>query len=391
MARKKSPIRRVLNGRFLRWWALRKLCALFPALGMKLGFFPRPVTMIEAADEVLVDITQRLGLDDVAPDGEFVQRCAKHDTIEADFAFPDNAYTGDRLTLHRDTWIDTSTGYAVRPARRETIILRGQSANWNMTSARWNRPKVRLEGRVTFPVRATNYYHLMVENGLRLMDLVARPELADAPLTLAHAPPGTAAEEAMYRVIANSASHVGLHQVARDTHLIPDETVCFCPRNNNWEWSRFERATAQRFAAGFRAHYGNQDERHGPKLYISRAGVKLRGLRNGDELERALAERGFEIFVANGDNHPEQIARFASARQIVSIHGAGLTNLIFARPGAQVVEIFPSNFVKSPYWWISRQMGLEYRWVIGGPGDYDQNFPVEVADVNGALDAFGTG
>ena len=36
----------------------------------------------------------------------------------------------------------------------------------------------------------------------------------------------------------------------------------------------------------------------------------------------------------------DQIDHFAAADAIVGLHGAGLTNLVFAKPGARVLEIF---------------------------------------------------
>ncbi|MFK7943264.1 MAG: hypothetical protein AB8B85_10180, partial [Paracoccaceae bacterium] len=71
---------------------------------------------------------------------------------------------------------------------------------------------------------------------------------------------------------------------------------------------------------------------------------------------------------------------------VVAVHGAGLTNLLFCRPGTRVIEIFPGNFVKSPYWWLCRQLGLVHIPVTGGPGDYDQHFEVDIAAVTQALE-----
>jgi capsular polysaccharide biosynthesis protein len=138
-------------------------------------------------------------------------------------------------------------------------------------------------------------------------------------------------------------------------------------------------------AEAFSNVYGDSAKRETRLLYLSRAGSKLRSPLNEQGLEQALAERGAEIFTAADGNHPEQIARFRGADCIVSVHGAGLTNLVFARPGTRVIEIFPSNFVKSPYWRLARQLGLHYTPVIGGPGDYDQRFEVDVSAVMDAV------
>jgi capsular polysaccharide biosynthesis protein len=85
------------------------------------------------------------------------------------------------------------------------------------------------------------------------------------------------------------------------------------------------------------------------------------------------------------------VRRFAEADVIVAVHGAGLTNLLFARPGATVIEIFPENCIKSTYLWLARQMGLNYRALVGGPGDYRQAFQLPAdqfaAEIDEALRA----
>ncbi len=66
------------------------------------------------------------------------------------------------------------------------------------------------------------------------------------------------------------------------------------------------------------------------------------------------------------EEHPvrEQAAMFYHARQIVSVHGAGLTNLVFAQPGARVVEIFPPDLLEPIYFQIATLFGLHYEPVI---------------------------
>ena len=60
---------------------------------------------------------------------------------------------------------------------------------------------------------------------------------------------------------------------------------------------------------------------------------------NENELFAALAPLGFESIVPGEMSVAEQIATFSSARSIVGAHGAALTNMIFAPPGATIVEL----------------------------------------------------
>lgn len=165
----------------------------------------------------------------------------------------------------------------------------------------------------------------------------------------------------------------------------PDEVLMHFPLHENWEWPPVSRSQADRLRAAFSAHYGGMPEVNGGKLFLTRRSAKLRQLRNGDEIEEKLAREGFEIFQARDDNHAEQVAKFYAADIVVSVHGAGLTNLLFCRPGTRVIEIFPANQVKSTYWWICRHLGLHHVPVIAGQGDYHLHFHVDWDAINEAI------
>jgi capsular polysaccharide biosynthesis protein len=59
------------------------------------------------------------------------------------------------------------------------------------------------------------------------------------------------------------------------------------------------------------------------------------------------------------------VRRFGEADIIVAVHGPALANLIFARPGTTVLELFPENGVKSRFLWLATRMGLNYRALLG--------------------------
>ena len=75
------------------------------------------------------------------------------------------------------------------------------------------------------------------------------------------------------------------------------------------------------------------------RLFISRRDGTRRSVLNENELFAALAPLGFESIVPGEMSVAEQIATFSSARSIVGAHGAALTNMIFAPPGATIVEL----------------------------------------------------
>jgi capsular polysaccharide biosynthesis protein len=106
-------------------------------------------------------------------------------------------------------------------------------------------------------------------------------------------------------------------------------------------------------------------------LFVSRRDSNLRVMHNEAELEAALRPLGFTTFVAGEAPVTEQIRAFSRARVIVGAHGAGLTNLIFAPPGAFVLEIAtPGSIGMEEFRFIAGAMGQRIVTLVAErPGD----------------------
>lgn len=57
----------------------------------------------------------------------------------------------------------------------------------------------------------------------------------------------------------------------------------------------------------------------------------------------------------------EQVISMFSIDILFSVHGAGLTSVVFMLPGSAVLEIFPPMFRKPYYMMVSRASGVVYR------------------------------
>lgn len=104
---------------------------------------------------------------------------------------------------------------------------------------------------------------------------------------------------------------------------------------------------------------------HSPeKIYISREGSSFRRLVNREEIEAILKRYGYEEVRA--ENHPflEQAALFAKAKFIVTVHGAGLTHLIFAPSDCRLLELHPARYVNPAYFFLARECGQPYHYLI---------------------------
>jgi capsular polysaccharide biosynthesis protein len=102
-----------------------------------------------------------------------------------------------------------------------------------------------------------------------------------------------------------------------------------------------------------------------PYVYVSRARASRRRMTNEDSILSLLEPYGFQTFFLEELSFAEQISLFSNAKCIVSPHGAGLTNLVFASPGAKIIEIYSPNYVSVSYWNISSQIGLDYYYLFG--------------------------
>jgi hypothetical protein len=84
------------------------------------------------------------------------------------------------------------------------------------------------------------------------------------------------------------------------------------------------------------------------KIYLSRVG-QTRSPANERDLQRKLEQQGFANFDGSGMNLLSQIALFSSAKQLIGMHGAALSNIVWTPQGVDVCEIFSSGYMPSCY------------------------------------------
>ena len=156
-----------------------------------------------------------------------------------------------------------------------------------------------------------------------------------------------------------------------------------------------EQAAGLRYRDGWGHHFtrdllGDLSTGDGPgRLYVERGLVRNRRLKNEDALFSLLVERGFERARMDGLSVSEQARLFAGAEVVVGVHGAALTNLLFAPAGSKVVEIFPPGAVEVSYFAAATHSGLDYHYLVGEPrAGRNFDFTVDVAKLARLFDAF---
>jgi hypothetical protein len=130
------------------------------------------------------------------------------------------------------------------------------------------------------------------------------------------------------------------------------------------------------------------------RVYIRRTSAR-RGLLNEANIEDLLVRRfGFEVFDYR-DSGSSELAIMADAAIIVGPHGAGLSRMVFAPPGAHVVEILNPQWLYPFYWSLSQAAGHHYVPLVGSVGGKSlasspvptSNFIVDLAQLEESIDA----
>jgi capsular polysaccharide biosynthesis protein len=75
------------------------------------------------------------------------------------------------------------------------------------------------------------------------------------------------------------------------------------------------------------------------KIYVSRKRSRRRKVANEDEVFAVMKAYGFDIVYNEDLNFSQQVLFYSNVRYLVSVHGAGMTNMIFMPPGSVVFEL----------------------------------------------------
>jgi capsular polysaccharide biosynthesis protein len=93
-----------------------------------------------------------------------------------------------------------------------------------------------------------------------------------------------------------------------------------------------------------------------------------RQILNEDALLAALRPLGFERVFPEDFAFPDEVNLFRDAEIVIGALGAGMSNCIWCRPGAAMIELFSPCYVEVTNWLIANQVGLRYAYALGlGP------------------------
>ena len=112
------------------------------------------------------------------------------------------------------------------------------------------------------------------------------------------------------------------------------------------------------------------------RIYITRRLVNRRVVLNEAELIPILEKYGFKVLEAETLSFAEQVKYFSRAEAIVTSHGAGLANIMFAPKGCKVLEILDMNYVNDHYYNLAGVFDLDYYYQLCTSYNYDNHLPL---------------
>jgi capsular polysaccharide biosynthesis protein len=111
------------------------------------------------------------------------------------------------------------------------------------------------------------------------------------------------------------------------------------------------------------------------KIYVSRAGAANRRLRNEAAVEALASRHGYDVMRTESLPVALQIAAFRSATHVLAPHGAGLANLVFARPGTAICEMTAASYRNRCFRLIAAMRSLPYGCLIGATTPQSRDGP----------------
>lgn len=225
-----------------------------------------------------------------------------------------------------------------------------------------------------------NYYHWVIEHlpKLRALEYLERNHDVHVELVLPAEPSSYIKESlellgySLEDCISWEGGVVSVDNLVQPSFTEPTVPVC------RWLKERAESEVDRNGAAP-----SCSDER----IFVSREKARTRKITNRAEVSTVLEEYYIKTYTTEDLRFDEQVELFSRASLIVGVHGAGLTDLIWADDCA-IVEIF-NDVIKPPYFEIARLLGHDYHCLRGAStadDTYNSDLHVDVPQLRHLLD-----
>ncbi|MBS1599969.1 MAG: glycosyltransferase family 61 protein [Bacteroidetes bacterium] len=121
------------------------------------------------------------------------------------------------------------------------------------------------------------------------------------------------------------------------------------------------------------------DTNLGERIYISRKKASRKKIANEEELESILHKYHFTIINNEDYCFQEQIAIYAHAKYLISIHGSGLTNMLFMQEKGRVLEFHKKktnekDWHSLAFWYLAACLEFDYYHQVCEPTDPEADY-----------------
>ncbi|MCI4666009.1 MAG: glycosyltransferase family 61 protein [Neomegalonema sp.] len=385
MGRRRSALRRAITPRQMRHTLSTGVSRIAPSWMRRLNFYGRGVAVEDAAARAI--FTDEFNVDrPLRP--EQIEFMRTH-SYANDQPFSEEYWRTpwlfrDEFFELRDVWMHGHTGVLADPASNAIVTGWGEAENRNRDKAAPLRPAAEIDA-VVLPVRRyTSYFHIFFDVALPLVSYFESGARLDAPHVIVMMRKQAPFVKVVLQAIS-AAYGAELREIGPWEKALCRRAVQFRRTRPAADWYPARPETALRLREILLQHFHRAPEPPHAGLYLERGQAKLRNLANAAEVRAAAERAGLSIFRPEASNFADQIARMAGAQTVFAVHGAALTNILFADPGCRVVEVFGRNFAKSVYLALAHMLGHEHIGVIGGEDDDLQSFEADLGEVDAAL------
>ena len=109
-------------------------------------------------------------------------------------------------------------------------------------------------------------------------------------------------------------------------------------------------------------------------IYISRSKSSKRKIKNEDEVWGFLKQFSFKKIYCEDLSFENQAKLFSKSRLIISIHGAGLTNMLFMNKAGKVLEVrYAADQINNCYYTLASALKLKYYYLQCQPVTLGEN------------------
>ena len=122
-------------------------------------------------------------------------------------------------------------------------------------------------------------------------------------------------------------------------------------------------------------------------IYISRKKATRRRILNEAEFEEVLLKYNFQIICSEDYNTKEKIDLFKDCDLLVSIHGAGLTNILFMPEKSIAVEVrMPNDKTNLAYFTLASDLNINYYYMFSeSPNDKSIDYTINTIELEKIL------